>query len=143
MKLSITQQKELDELRHWLIAIVDYFVEQKYDFMDSMHADIEEFYNKKELKGFRLAYQDINSIALDLPADQLTELNKRLTDTFGKNLFDSNKKLEKKIQGIRKRAKVRNEEEYRLIKVYLDTLGSESDKEYNELQNMNLDYELS
>ncbi len=95
--------------------------------------------------GFKEAYNDINGCYTDLESDKITELNQLLKKRFGKNLFDADKKLIKKVKKIDERAKIRNEEEYRLLHAYLDSIEG-VDKhidEYNSLYKLYFDFETA
>ncbi len=95
--------------------------------------------------GFKEAYNDINGCYTDLESDKITELNQLLKKRFGKNLFDADKKLIKKAKKIAERAKIRNEEEYRLLRAYLDSIEG-VDKhidEYNSLYKLYFDFETA
>ena len=140
---SISLQKELDFLYEWLIFVVNFYIEKEYKHFDTVIESIEAIYSKNLVKGLRAAFNNIVIDSIELPTDHLTELNRRLKERFGKDLFDMNKKLESKIQAIIKREKVKNDEEYRLVKAFLDTIydveGQE--EEVRVLERLNFEYE--
>ncbi len=108
-KISIKKQQELDYLYEWLVFVINFYIEKGYNHFDSVIEAMKDIYSKKIIQGLREAFNDIIIDSIELPTDQLTELNRRLKERFGKDLFDMNKKLEKKIQAIIKRKKVRND----------------------------------
>ncbi len=108
-KLSESKLKELIFLNDLTLLITNYFIEIGETDLEVMFEDINKAFKNGWIAGFREGLNDLILDALELPTDQLTELNRRLKERFGKDLFDMNKKLEKKIQAIIKRKKVRND----------------------------------
>ena len=147
MKKELTQEehKELDFLKEWTFLVVNYFIEIGDSVFSLFIEDGEKAYQNNCLKCFQVSLDDINSGALELEPDQFTELNRRLKEKFGKNLFDMNDKLEKKINSIIERKKVRNNEEFRMIAAFLDTIRDVEGKEeeVDVLESLNFDYEES
>ena len=142
-KLSKEKQEELDFLKEWSFTIAYYFIEIGISNYKLFIEAAEKGYKENCLKCFQVSITDINIDALELPTDQLTELNRRLKERFGKDLFDMNQKLEKKIQAIIKRKKVRNDEEFRMIAAFLDTIRDVEgrEQEVEILEELNFAYE--
>ena len=66
----------------------------------------------------------------DLPPDKYKELDKLLKDKFGHGLFDADKKYLKRIDKIIEKGKISNEEQYYMLKEYLERIwGEEGQKE--------------
>ena len=143
-QLSDVQQKELhilhDQLETIILFHIDLQIIEGFDYALKM---LKHVFSIGAISAMRESFNDIVEISMELPSDQLTELNRRLKEKFGKNLFDLNKKLEKKIQAIIKREKVRNDEEYRMIKAFLDTIWDVEGKEdeVEILERLNFEYE--
>ncbi len=144
-KLTEKQQTELDFICDWLLEISDFLDEKKLMETEDLRLGIEQGSNLGILSGAKDAYNDLNSGMQDLPRPLFDELNTRLKKRFGKNLFDADKKLIKKAKKIAERAKIRNEEEYRLLRAYLDSIEG-VDKhidEYNNLYKLYFDFETA
>ena len=142
-KLSETQQSELNFLCNWSYVLCDFFDEHKILNSKTMREGIEKGKTMGYLSGAKDAYRTINSIANELPQTKLTELNRRLREKFGKDLFDADKKLVQKAKKIAERGKIRNEEEYRLLRSYLDSIEgiAEHEEEYNRLYDIYFTFE--
>ena len=142
-KLSTAKQKELVFLNDLTLLITNYFIEIGETDLKVILEDIDTAFKNGWITGFREGLNDLVLEALELPTDQLTELNRRLKERFGKDLFDMNQKLEKRIQAIIKRKKVRNDEESRMIAVFLDTIRDVEgrEQEVEILEELNFAYE--
>ena len=115
-------------LQSWCMTIIDY-LDHHYPIPEGYKLNIyDEFrkaiaivcddsrklphssQQKKEL------LHDINDWANDLDLQRRLSLNDLLREKFGFNLNDFNAKNDKRIQSVIKRGKVRNEEEFVLLK---------------------------
>ena len=67
-------------------------------------------------------YNDLNENSRDLSPDQFDELNQVLRRKFGQDLVHNRQKEIAEIKRIIKRGKINNEEEYRLIRGWIDEL---------------------
>ena len=144
-QLSKEKQEESVLLKEQLEIIILFHIEKEYDGFDYAYDMLQHTFKIGALTAIRESFNDMVEISMELPPNQLTELNRRLKEKFGKNLFDMNDKLEKKINSIIKRKKVRNNEEFRMIAAFLDTIRDVDGKEddVNVLEELNFDYEES
>jgi len=139
------QLSELMQMKDWINYITSYFVELGHSSFSTWKVDIPTDYNRNHITGFRQAFNDICLMAHDLLPTQLTELNRRLKERFGKNLFDTDKNLAKKAKKIGVRGKIKNEDEYRLLRAYLDSIEDipEHETEYNRLYELYHSFEMA
>ncbi len=144
-KLTKNQQSELNFICDWLLEICNFMEDNKMLGTEVLREDIETGRKFGILSGAKNAYNDMNSDMQDLPSELFKELNQRLKKRFGKDLFDTDKKLIKKAKKIGERAKIRNEEEYRLLRAYLDSIEGidEHKDEYNSLYKLYFDFEIA
>jgi len=130
-ELTENEKKELKFLAEWCIEIRR-FEYEKLDmhlFFEDDIDDIKEAEANNNLKGLRMAINDVNEIMLDISNEQLIELNSRLKERFGKTLYDFQKNTDKKIAQIIKRRKIRNEDEFRLAQMHIDRIFQDTEKE--------------
>lgn len=144
-ELTEKQQVELDFICKWLLEICDFLDETKLMETEDLRLRIAQGKSIGELSGAKEAYNDINSGMEDLPKHFFNDLNSRLKKRFGKDLFDADKKLAKKAKKIGERGEIRNEEEYRLLRAYLDSIEglSENKAEYDSLYKLYFDFEMA
>lgn len=83
-------QKALDELsfmRDWNWVIVDFLVKNENgEIFKQLYQIISEAFDKKNLRGMRIMYNDNNEMARGLSLNKLTELNHILREKFGFDL---------------------------------------------------------
>jgi len=140
---SEKQIQELTFYKDWSNCIMHYFSELTGDNTTHALIDIPKTYYPNIVSGFKQGYNDMNTWAGYLAPSQLSELNRRLREKFGKDLFDADKKLVQKAKKIAERGKIRNEEEYRLLRSYLDSIEgiAEHEEEYNRLYDIYFTFE--
>jgi len=142
-KLSETQQSELNFLCDWIVELCNFFDDNKLMETQILRVDVEKGKSMGWLTGAKEAFNDLNAAARELSTSQISELNRRLREKFGKDLFDADKKLAQKAKKIAERGKIRNEEEYRLLRSYLDSIEgiAEHEEEYNRLYDIYFTFE--
>lgn len=119
-----TMKKDLNFIRQWCIAILQ-FMADEYDEKDNYKQyylkQMEVFINPphSNLAGFKGAYNHINQRALYETKD-LQKLNAMLLEKFGSSLIDEETLIEKVIKKIVKRGRISSDEEYDLVKTYID-----------------------
>lgn len=133
-KYTEKQLKELYFIKDWSNEISTFYIELGDEDEANFLFEVDENYQKGYIEGFREGFNDINLEAIEeLTGEQIAELNRRLKNKFGKTLWDVSKKIRNKIENINKKHKIKNNEEYYLVKSYLDTISDLP--EYEELQN--------
>ncbi len=150
MKKELSEKQEIEAtfIKDWCTAVID-FIYSKYNeqasfgemFKDAFSEETKQRYLKElnpsiYLKGLRMAFNDTNEMAMGAPQSIQEELNKLLRKKFGKDLMTYSKKIQKKIAQIKEAGKISNEDEYRLIMSYIDSIyNDESKREELELLN--------
>jgi len=138
--------EELEFLTNWCIFIIEFENEIFEDeFAEMTISDFNKAKEQNNLKGMRLAFNDMNDEVFDLPKEEFTELNRRLKERFGKTLYDFQKNTDKKIAQILKRRKIRNEDEFRLAQMHIDRIFQETEKEeeWKILEDLCFEFEQS
>ena len=140
------QLNEIYFMRDWCNEIYTFYVSIGYDLFKDWIIELkEEDFKKSLLQGLREAFNDTNDFTTDLSKDELTELNRRLKERFGKTLYDFQKNTDKKIAQIIKRRKIRNEEEFRLAQMHIDKIFQdiEKEEEWKILEDLCFEFEQS
>lgn len=83
---------------------------------------IDKAFSDQNLPGLKCLYNDLNENSRDLSPEQFDELNHILRRKFGQDLVHNRQKEIAEIKRIIKRGKINNEEEYRLIRGWIDEL---------------------
>lgn len=126
-------QKALDELsfmRDWNWVIVDFLVKNENgDFFKQLYQVISEAFDKKNLRGMRMMYNDNNEMARGLSLNKLTELNHILREKFGFDLDKAHDKVLAKINLIVQRGYLDNDDEFRLLFSRVDEIYEDDNKE--------------
>lgn len=126
-RLTEYKQKELEFMKDWNVFIYNYLyndflnkaddvLKKKYGvfFQTQLNAIIKAF-QRNDYRGMKMMYRDTNEMAMDMPNEQLLELNKMLQERFGHSLQDEEKKVIHTIDKIVKRGKIINDEEYSIV----------------------------
>lgn len=142
-------QKALDELsfmRDWNWAIVDFLVKNENgEVFKELHQIISTTFDKKDLRGMRMIYNDNNEMAKGLSQDKQSELNLILKDKFGFSLERGHDLNLAQINQILQRGCLKNDDEFRLLLSHTDEIYADSSKkkEVETLENLMADYESS
>lgn len=140
-------QKALDELsflKDWNQMIVDFLVKnENTEFFKELYKVITDAFDKKNLKGMRMVYNDTNEMARGLSPNKLTELNQVLKEKFGFDLNKDHDKVSAKINLIVQRGHLENDDEFRLLFNRVDEIFADDskEKEVETLENLMDDYE--
>ncbi|MBD5358067.1 MAG: hypothetical protein HDR88_13850 [Bacteroides sp.] len=126
-KLSEAQLKELTFKRDWCLAVIEGIgkvcpASECNFIVTEFPPIINKTFDKMDMRGMRVLYDDINDIEDALTPSQLIELNRILRERFGQDLTTANNRLGNKADSIIKRGKIRNDEEYYQMKPYVDHL---------------------
>jgi hypothetical protein len=138
--------EQLKFMGDWCITIL-YFLKKTdtndpSNFFGGSIDTIKLAIESNDFHGMKAAYNDINEMARGLSKDQIEELNKKLKEKFKRTLSDEEKEIQKKIDRIIKRGKMLRDEEFYLVKSYIDELIiANDDGRLNKLNKILFDYE--
>ena len=124
--LNEQQRLELSQLRSQALAFSD-FIRPRLDeaIADAMRDGINSAYERGNLKGMRMAIADLNSWLRELPKGAQKEVKRRIAETAGVNVDDQSLRELARIRAIEAEGRIRNEEDYYLVKNRLDELGDD------------------
>lgn len=149
-KLSQEDLDELSFMRDWMWVITDFLVKNELsesfkEIFKGMYQAISDTFDKKNLRGMRMAYNDSNEMASSLSPSQLNELNHILREKFGFALDKVHDKFLAKINQIVQRGYLKNDDEFRLLFSRVDEIYADDSKakEVDTLENLMADYEKS
>lgn len=146
--LSKKQETEAVFIKDWCLTIIDFIhskfkVEKNYIEMykKTFAEEMKQHYLKKAsssiyVKSLRMAFNDINEMATGLPPIIQEELNKTLRKKFGNDLNYYSATLHRKIREIIKRGRIRNPDEFRLLKDRAEGILKEEELQ-TEVQEIN------
>lgn len=145
MKKELSQ-KDLDELsfmRDWNWVLADFLVKNDNEFFKQLYQIISETFDKKDLRGMRLIYNDNNEMVRGLSLNKLTELNHILREKFGFDLDKAHDKVLAKINLIVQRGYLKNDDEFRMLLSRVDEIYADDskEKEVEILENLMRHYE--
>lgn len=123
---------EINCLYEWAITILHYVLEispEENQFFYMELDAINECAIKGKLSQLRMAVGDLNEMASGLSPMNLKELNRRLREKFGNDLCTIDKRMEKRMESVLKRGKIRNDDEYIRVSEWIDHLLWDPDKE--------------
>lgn len=148
MKKELDQKtlEELSFMRDWNWAIMDFLVKnENEEFFKEFYPIISEVFDKKDLRGMRMIYNDNNEMARGLSFHKLNELNRILREKFGFDLNKAHDKVIAKINRIVQRGYLKNDDEFRLLYSRVDEIYADDSKkeEVEILENLMADYEES
>ena len=86
---------------------------------------IEKAYKDKNIHKLKLFFLSVNEMVMDLDDVLKRELNEKLQQCCGRDLNVYDRKLHNKVENIINRGKIRSDNEYRQVKLYLDCLNPE------------------
>lgn len=139
-KLNEKQQEELDFIKKWSLFIIQKIEETsgKPGGLAMFVGGINEAYEKQNLRGMRYVFKDINEWARGISPVFENNLNVLLKEKFGKGLNYFSGKNPRKIKQIRKRGKILNPDECRLVaervgEIYADEAKNEELAALNSL----------
>lgn len=146
MKKELDQKalNELSFMRDWNWVIVDFLVKNENgEIFKQLYQIISEVFDKKNLRGMRIMYNDNNEMARGLSLNKLTELNHILREKFGFDLDKVHDKVLANINLIVQRGYLNNDDEFRLLFSRVDEIyeGDNNKKEVKILENLMNDYE--
>ena len=152
MKKELSQEAldELSFMRDWNWVIVDFIVKNENEeafkeIFKELHQIISITFEKKDLRGMRMMYNDNNEMAKSLSQDNQNELNQILKEKFGFSLERAHDLNLAQIKLILQRGYLKNDDEFRLLLSHTDEIYADSSKkkEVEILENLMADYENS
>lgn len=152
MKKELSQEAldELSFMRDWNWVIVDFIVKNENEevfkeLFKGLHQIISITFDKKNLRGMRMMYNDNNEMVRSLSQDKQSELNQILKEKFGFSLERVHDLNLAQINQILQRGYLKNDDEFRLLLSHTDEIYADSSKkkEVETLENLMADYESS
>ena len=131
-------------LRDWILEITRFLyniaVKENEElasyFLSEFTGRTEIAYNRRNLRGLKCIFNDINDDANDLDEINKNSLNEILNGKFGFGLEYFNGKTLSKIKSITKRGRIENVDEYRLVSERVERIYAD-DKKKEELDALN------
>ncbi len=125
VKNKLTKEETIELLfkDKWCKIILDYIYSiepvEGYNWQD----DWDEIkMTKSDLKGLRMAYNDIFEMIQDLDPKQYKKLDEILRKKFGHGLFEADQKHIKRVTKIVEKGKISNKEQYYLLREYFERI---------------------
>jgi len=137
---------DIEFMLNWLETIIKFYIEIGESGYDTV---LDSFYKLQKTGNKQAVNENFNEINVDtiedLSQQNLSELNRRLKERFGKTLYDFQKNSDKKIAQIIKRRKIRNEDEFRLAQMHIDRIfqDTEKEEEWKILEDLCFEFEQS
>ena len=118
--------QEITDLKNWCIVVADFLQSiSKHTLFAEWCREIEHDNDLTNLPSWRMAYDTLLAAVLDIEPQHYKRLNAILKEKFGKDLNLLNSKLQQKIGNIIQRNKIRNEEEYYLLREHYERVWDE------------------
>ena len=137
---------ELQFMKEWCTEILNFISTKSssQEIYSELIEKINETFGKRNKRGLRMIYNDIDEWTKGLKETDLIELNLILQNKFGKSLIDTKKGVKKTISKIIKRGKIKTDEEFYLVKSFIDEALIKGDKdEAEKLDSLLFAYEKS
>lgn len=140
--------EQLKFMGNWCIAILEYMKNSVPNdpagFFSGSIDTINKAVESNNFQGIKMVYNDTNEMARGLSSMQLEELNKILSQKFGRSLIDEENGIQKKIDQIIERGKMVSDEEFYLVTSYFDELIIADNKtKIEKLNKILFEYEKS
>lgn len=144
------KQKELLELKMWGDTILVFFLESSELSRDSVR-EISDILNKcfenGRLSQLKMVIGDINEMATGMIPKHVKELNRILQQKFGNDLCSIDKMMARRMDGVLKQGKIRNDDEYVRVSEWIDHLlwnsgKSERQQEIEIFEKLMGEYEI-
>ena len=148
-ELTEAELQELQFKRDWCVAVLDYLKSIDAEPGDSVGGGaidiVMQTYNRMDLRGMRVVYNDINDLAMSMRRSQIEELNAILREKFGEDLTTVNKRIAARIQKIEERGYIRTEGEWRMVRDWIDHImwDDAKDEEVELLDKLMAEYDKS
>jgi hypothetical protein len=129
---------EATQLRDWCLAILCFISElaPSSPFFAQAQQGIEAAFEKRDVRGLKIAAKDLVEWTRDLPVDQQAKLDQLLVSRFGRGLRTEAEKDQRELQRILRRGTIENEDEFRLLSSRADEIYADKSKA-GELEQIN------
>lgn len=136
--LASRRDAELEELRDRSLVILRFISEvaPSSPFFAEAQQGIEAAFEKRDVRGLRIAAKDLVEWTRDLPVDQQAKLEQILVSRFGRGLRAEAEKDQRELQRILKRGSIESEDEFRLLSSHADEIYADKLKA-GELEQIN------
>jgi len=137
---------DIEFMLNWLETIIKFYIEIGESGYDTV---LDSLFKLQKIGSKQAVIENFNELNVDtiedLSQQNLTQLNRRLKERFGKTLYDFQKNSDKKIAQILKRRKIRNEDEFRLAQMHIDRIfqDTEKEEEWKILEDLCFEFEQS
>ena len=148
-ELTEAKLQELQFKKDWSINIILFAkkctIESERAGWDSFIEAIVRAYERFDLRGMRMVYNDMNEMANGLGRSKIEELNAILREKFGEDLTTVNKRIAARIQKIEERGYINTEVEWRMVRDWIDHImwDDSKDKEVELLEKLMSEYDKS
>jgi hypothetical protein len=124
-KLSPEHTLELESL-YRVIATIAVWYDSLSDRADAprMAATMRAAYEANDLRGLRMAYNDLVEMTRAADAAQRRELNRRLQAEGNTTLEALDRKTRERIERIRARGNITSEEQYHLVREHVEFIAT-------------------
>lgn len=139
--------------KEWIIEVAKYMYglmsvsnkELGTFLLDEIVRQTNKAYDKQDAKALQCGFNEINEEAFDLDPANKRNLNKILMDKFGVDLEYFNKKTGAKIKAILKRGRIKDIDEFYMVKEWIDRIADDEDSasQVEILDKMLYDFETS
>lgn len=149
--LNDQELQELKFKRDWIITLLEFGKKcdqdpepDKYSW-DWLIEITEQTFERKDLSGMRMVYNDDNEMAQGLKRSEIEELNAILREKFGEDLTTVNKRIAARIQKIEERGYIKTEGEWRMVRDWIDHIiwDDAKDEEVELLDRLMAEYDQS
>ena len=128
-KLSPEHRLELDTLYRVATIIAAWYDElAAMPDVPRMADAVRGAYEERDLRGLRMAYNDLVELPRAATAAQRRDLDARLRGEANTSLEALDRKTLERIQRIRTRGKVTSEEQYYLVREHIEFIGAAPDR---------------
>ena len=126
---SPEKQRELDELVRVLRVLAEYKRTLIGGEMGNMFVEaVEDAYRKGSVTGLRMARNDLVEAAQAYGPEQLRQLDRLLQEQAGTSLGQLFQKRNARINRIRERGQIGNDEQYYLVREYFEFIWDDASR---------------
>jgi len=128
-RLKPEHQLELDALYRIVAVITEWYdALVSSDVRGHMSGAMRRAYEDRDLRGMRMAYNDLVEMTKAADVAQRRDLDTRLRNRANTNLDTIHARTVHRIQGIRARVKITSEEQYYLVREHVEFNFGSPDK---------------
>ena len=148
-ELTESELQELQFKRDWSITILEFGKKCDKDpdkfGWDWFKESTEKAFERRDLRGMRVIYNEDNEMAKSFRLSEIEELNAILREKFGEDLTTVNKRIAARIQKIEERGYIKTEGEWRMVRDWIDHImwDDSKDEEVELLERLMSEYDKS